>query len=66
MTAWEKFKNDNASREQAVLNDLARAKATFQLRAILAAMEVPDRDCLICGEDHEGNLPRGHETGDGE
>ena len=53
--------------------DLMKAKAIFQQRAILSAMGVTQRDlveleserCDICGDVHEGEVPRECQTGDG-
>jgi hypothetical protein len=53
--------------------ELAKVKAIFQQRAILSAMGVVQRDlvepelerCDICGDVHEGVVPRECETGDG-
>ena len=51
-----------------ILKDLNRAKVTFQLRAIQAAMGMPeDEQCATCGDYHEPDaVPFTCETGDGE
>ena len=55
---------------QQILKDLAKAKAVFQLRAIVAAMGIePDSDaiqCSTCGDHHDGAVPYSCQTGDGE
>lgn len=84
-----------------LLKDLARAKATFQLNGIMAALGIEhpaslcnkpvhisapvqaqtasmkqhaapvdardgdDDQCNVCGDHHEGDVPRECETGDG-
>ncbi len=53
--------------------ELSKVKAIFQQRAILSAMGVTQRDlvepelerCDICGDVHEGEVPRECEIGDG-
>lgn len=55
---------------QQLINDLARAKAEFQLRGILAALGIDQpieeaKQCEICG-DHDCIGGRACETGDGE
>lgn len=51
---------------QQTLNDLARVKALFQLRAITAAMGIEPEQCNVCGDYHEpGEVPFTCETGDG-
>ncbi len=57
------------SNNQQLLKDLAKAKAMFQMRSILAVMEVPPEEvqCGVCGDHHEpGEVPFTCETGDGE
>ncbi len=54
---------------QALLKDLARAKAVFQLRAIVTVtgMEENLEQCGTCGDYHEpGEVPFTCETGDGQ
>ena len=56
-----------------LIGELTKAKAIFQQRAILSAMGVTQRDlvepelerCDICGDVHEGEVPRECETGNG-
>lgn len=53
-----------------LLKDLARTKATFQLRAITAAMGIEptqEVECRVCGDSHEQDaVPFTCETGDGQ
>ncbi|OJW21196.1 MAG: hypothetical protein BGO49_24595 [Planctomycetales bacterium 71-10] len=55
---------------QKTLEDLARIKALFQLRAITAAMEIPapeSVDCPTCCDHHDPDaIPLPCQTGDGE
>jgi predicted Zn-ribbon and HTH transcriptional regulator len=47
-----------------LLTDLAKAKAIFQRRAVLAALGVEPEQCETCGDsDCQGGLPC--QTGDG-
>ncbi len=51
---------------QALLNDLAKVRAIFQLRSIMFAMEQEEIHCGICGEYHRtDSIPFTCETGDG-
>lgn len=51
---------------QQILNDLARVKALFQLRAITAAMGIEPEQCQTCGDHHEpDDVPFTCATGDG-
>ena len=50
---------------QELLSALARAKVAIQLRAIQAAMGIPEQ-CPTCGDHHEADaVPFACETGDG-
>lgn len=53
--------------KQQLLNDLAKAKAIFQQRAIIATMgmEHPTEQCATCGDYHICEVPFTCETGDG-
>ena len=54
---------------QELLSALARAKATFQFRAVQTALGIPDEalvECATCGDHHEAEaVPFTCQTGDG-
>lgn len=51
-----------------IIVGLAKARALFQQRAIIAAMGMkhPEKQCAVCGNYHAGEVPFACETGDGE
>ena len=57
----ERAKFARRGREEA---EALRQQRIKSLKAALAEMGV--EDCTVCGEDHEGDVPRACETGDGQ